>query len=329
VTIFQAFMVDRTEDGFSAEVREIGLDQLMQGELLIRVAYSSVNYKDGLASLPDSRIVRSYPMIPGIDLAGTVVSSEDPRYRTGDEVIVTSYGLGVSHYGGFCSYARVPAAWGVPLPKGLSMKEAMALGTAGFTAALSIQRLEEHGVEPGSGPILVTGASGGVGSLAVAILAKRGYHVVASSGKEAEYGFLSQIGAAEIIPRLELPEDPIPALAKQRWAGVVDPVGGKSLAYILSSLQYGGAAAVSGLTGGGEVPTTVYPFILRGVQLLGIDSVECPMEVRRKLWERIANEFKPEHLLDNISQEITLEQLPSRLTDIVAGQVRGRVIVRL
>ncbi|WP_018131970.1 NADPH:quinone oxidoreductase family protein [Effusibacillus pohliae] len=325
---FRAVVVDKTEDSFSVGVKELTPADLPAGDVTIRVAYSSLNYKDGLACIPNGKIVKTYPFVPGIDLSGTVVESRDPRFREGDEVIVTGYELGVSHFGGFSEYARVPADWVVPLPQGLTLKEAMAIGTAGFTAALSIQRLEENGVHPGRGPVIVTGATGGVGSTAVAMLAKLGYHVVASTGKAAEHDYLRQLGAKEILGRDEVTDTSRP-LQKERWAGAVDPVGGKTLAYLLCTIKYGGSVAVSGLTGGSEVVTTVFPFILRGVNLLGIDSVYCPMDVRVKLWERLASDLKPPRLLDSIGREITLDQLPAAAASILNGEVRGRTIVRL
>ncbi|WP_134701167.1 acryloyl-CoA reductase [Ammoniphilus sp. YIM 78166] len=329
MTAFSALVVNKMDEQFSVDIKELTFDDLPSGDVTIRVAYSSVNYKDGLAADPKGRIVRSYPFVPGIDLAGTVVSSKSSRFREGDEVIVTSYGLGVSHFGGFSQYARVPSDWVVPLPQGLTMKEAMALGTAGFTAALSIQRLEENGLHPEKGSVLVTGSTGGVGSLAVSMLALRAYHVVASTGKESEHEYLRQLGAKEILHRAELSPEKILPLDKQRWAGAVDPVGGKTLAYVLSTTQYGGSVAVSGLTGGGEVPTTVYPFILRGVNLLGIDSVECPMDTRTKIWDRMASELKPKNLLKHIGYEVNLYELPAVLSEILKGTIRGRTIVSL
>lgn len=326
---FKALMLTKTKDNFSANVQDVSLNDLPAGEVLIKVAYSGINYKDGLASIPEGKIVKSYPFIPGIDLAGTVVSSENPRFSEGDEVIATSYEIGVSHYGGYSQYARIPADWIVPLPKGLTLKEAMVLGTAGLTAALSVQRLEENGLSPDQGKVLVTGATGGVGSLAVSMLAKQNYHVVASTGKTAEHDYLHQLGAKDIISREDVHSGKIKALDQQQWAGAIDPVGGETLASILSKIQYNGSVAVSGLTGGGGVPTTVYPFILRGVNLLGIDSVNCPMETRKQIWHRMATDLKPNHLLDSINQEITLDELPETLPTILKGQVRGRIIVRL
>jgi acrylyl-CoA reductase (NADPH) len=326
---FKAFMVNKTDHDFSAEVKTIGLDDLPAGDVMIKVAYSSVNFKDGLASIPNGKIVRSYPFVPGIDLAGTVVSSEDNRFKEGDEVIATSYEIGVSHYGGFSEFARIPAKWIVPLPKGLNLREAMVYGTAGYTAALSVHRLEENGLTPEKGKVLVTGATGGVGSVAVAMLAKRGYHVVASTGKESEHNFLQEIGAAEIISREDLAGEKIKPLDKQLWAAAVDPVGGKTLSAILSKLDYNGSVAVSGLTGGTDVPTTVFPFILRGINLLGIDSVYCPMETRKLLWQRMATDLKPEGLLGTIENEVSLEELPGVLSRILKGENRGRTIVKM
>ncbi|WP_153125849.1 NADPH:quinone oxidoreductase family protein [Peribacillus tepidiphilus] len=326
---FKALMVNKTEDDFSVGVKNISFNDLPDADVLIKVEYSSMNYKDGLASIPNGKIVRSFPFVPGIDLAGVVVSSQDPRFREGDEVIATSYEIGVSHYGGYSEYARIPGDWIVPLPENLTLKEAMVYGTAGFTAALSIQRLEDNGLTPEKGKVLVTGATGGVGSLAVSMLAKRGYDVVASTGKASEHDFLHKLGAKEILSREEVYSGTIKALDKQLWAGAVDPVGGEMLASVLSKIQYNGSVAVSGLTGGGNVPTTVFPFILRGVNLLGIDSVYCPMEVRKELWSRMATDLKPSTLLDLIQKEITLEELPETLPTILKGQARGRIIVKL
>lgn len=326
---FNAFVVNKIEDDFSASIQKVTIDDLSAGEVIIKVAYSSVNYKDGLASIPEGKIVRSYPFIPGIDLAGTVVRSNDDRFSEGDQVIVTSYELGVSHTGGYSEYARVPGDWIVPLPEGLSLEEAMVLGTAGFTAALSVHRLEENGLTPDKGSVLVTGATGGVGSIAVAMLAKRGYHVVASTGKESEHDYLKAIGASEVISREGVTGEKYRPLDKQLWAAAVDPVGGKTLSSIVSKLHYNGSVAVSGLTGGTEVPTTVFPFILRGINILGIDSVYCPMETRKNLWQRMATDLKSEALLHTIKQEVTLETLPQALSGILKGEARGRTIVKI
>jgi putative YhdH/YhfP family quinone oxidoreductase len=327
--MFNALVVNKQEDQFSVEIQKLTLTDLPEGEVLIRVHYSGVNYKDSLASIPNGNIVNTYPFVPGIDLAGVVVSSEDPRFQEGDAVIATSYEIGVSHFGGYSEYARIPAQWIVPLPKGLTLKEAMIIGTAGFTAALSVQRLEENNVSPEKGKVLVTGATGGVGSFAVSILSTLGFRVEASTGKDSEHEYLKKLGATTIVSREEVYDGKIRALGKQKWAAAVDSVGGEPLASLLSQIQYGGSVAVSGLTAGTKLPTTVFPFILRGVNLLGIDSVYCPMETRLKTWNRLASDFKPANLEELIQQEVTLEQLPDVLPTLLKGQARGRILVKL
>ncbi|MFD6438697.1 acryloyl-CoA reductase [Peribacillus sp. NPDC060186] len=326
---FDALVVNKQEDQFSVNIQQLTLDDLPQGEVLIRVHYSGVNYKDSLASIPNGNIVSNYPIVPGIDLAGVVVSSENPRFKEGDEVIATSYGIGVSQSGGYSEFARVPAEWIVPLPEGLTLKEAMVIGTAGFTAALSVLRLEENNLTPDQGSVLVTGATGGVGSFAVSILSKLGYSVEASTGKESEHGYLKEIGASTIVSREDVYNGKLRALGKQKWSGAVDPVGGEPLASVLSQIQYGGSVAVSGLTAGTNLPATVFPFILRGVNLLGIDSVNCPMDTRLKVWQRLATDFKLSHLEQLIQQEITLKDLPDVLPTLLKGEARGRTIVKL
>lgn len=326
---FDALVVNKEEDQFSVDIQKLTIDDLPEGEVLIRVQYSGVNYKDSLAAIPNGNIVKSYPFVPGIDLAGVVVASVDPRFKEGDEVIATSYEIGVAHFGGYSEYARIPAQWIVPLPEGLSLKEAMTIGTAGFTAALSVLRLEDNGVKPEKGKVLVAGATGGVGSFAVSILSKLGYEVEASTGKESESEYLKNIGASTIIPREEIFDGKIRALGKQKWAAAVDPVGGEPLASLLSQIHYGGSVAVSGLTAGTNVPTTVFPFILRGVNLLGIDSVYCDMETRLKVWGRLATDFKPTNLEEVIQQEVTLKELPQVLPTLLKGQARGRILVKL
>lgn len=325
---FQALVVDN-KDTFDVSIKNVSLDQLPAGEVLIKVAYSSVNYKDGLASIPEGKIVRSYPFIPGIDLSGYVVSSSDPRFREGQQVVVTGYEVGVSHYGGFSEYARIPADWVVPLPEGMTLKEAMIFGTAGFTAALSIMRLEDNGISPDKGKVLVTGATGGVGGSAVAMLAKKGYQVVASTGKVEAANYLKSLGASEVITREDVMNNSGKPLNKQLWQAAVDSVGGNMLAAILSKIEYGGSVAVSGLTGGTEVPTTVLPFILRRVNLLGIDSVYCSAERRVNLWKRMAQDLKPEQLESLVDREVTLQQLPEALSDILNSRTRGRILVRV
>ncbi|MEE3954818.1 acryloyl-CoA reductase [Peribacillus frigoritolerans] len=326
---FDALVVNKQDDQFTVNIQQLSLDDLPQGEVLIRVHYSGVNYKDSLAAIPNGNIVSSYPIVPGIDMAGVVVSSEDSRFKEGDEVIATSYGIGVSQSGGYSQFARVPAEWIVPLPDGLTMKEAMIIGTAGFTAALSVLRLEENNLTPEQGSVLVTGATGGVGSFAVSILSKLGYSVEASTGKESEHGYLKAIGAATIVSREDVYDGKLRALGKQKWIGAVDPVGGEPLASVLSQIMYGGAVAVSGLTAGTSLPATVFPFILRGVNLLGIDSVNCPMDTRLKVWHRLATDFKLEDLEQLVQQEITLEELPDVLPTLLKGEARGRTIVKL
>ncbi|RUS46630.1 acryloyl-CoA reductase [Cohnella sp. AR92] len=326
---YRALTVDWRGDSLEAEVREYRSEQLPEGEVTIRVAYSGVNYKDGLASIPEGKIVRSYPHIPGIDLAGTVAASADARFKEGDEVLVTGYGLGVSHPGGFSELARVPAAWVVPLPKGLTAFEAMALGTAGFTAALSILRLEENGLKPGQGPVLVGGATGGVGSWAVALLSRSGYEVTASTRKSAEAGFLKELGASETISPEQLLLPSGRPLGSEKWAAAVDPVGGGYLPSLLGTVRYGGSVALSGLTGGTSFEGSVLPFILRGVNLLGIDSVQCPMNTRLEVWERLGGEWKPGGVAETIARRITLAELPEELRRILQGQAKGRAVVSL
>ncbi|MDP4096231.1 acryloyl-CoA reductase [Paenibacillus sp. P96] len=324
---FRALVIDLT-DTFTMNISPLTLKDLPAGEVLIRTAYSSVNFKDGLAGTPDGKIVTSYPFVPGIDCSGTVVASTNDSYREGQVVLVTGYGLGVTHFGGFSEYVRVPAEWVVPLPDGLSLREAMIFGTAGFTAALSIDRLEQNGMAPGKGKVLVTGATGGVGGAAVAMLSQAGYEVTASTGKADTHDYLRSLGASEILSRDEVYDGGrIKALDKQLWQAAVDPVGGAALAAILSHIAHGGSVAVSGLTGGSAVPTTVHPFILRGINLLGIDSVFCPYDTRLRVWERLANDLKPQRPELLVEKEVTLNELPDTLTDILQGQSRGRTIV--
>ncbi|MDB5056285.1 MAG: quinone oxidoreductase [Bacilli bacterium] len=325
---FKALVVDEIDGNVITETRLLTIEDLPKGEVLIKVIYSSVNYKDALACNPNGNIVKKYPFIPGIDLAGIVITSEDDHFQEGDEVLVTGYELGVSHFGGFSLYAKVSSKWVVKLPQGLSLKEAMIIGTAGFTAALSVHELQESGVHPEKGPILVTGSTGGVGSLSVAILSKLGYEVVASTGKSDMKEHLLGLGAARVISREELIPDKILTLDKQLWAGVIDCVGGKSLSYILSSTQYEGTIAISGLTGGIELNTTVLPFILRGIRLIGIDSVYTSMPIRKIIWGLLGSKLKPA-MLDKMCTEISLEQIPDVLPSILKGESRGRMIVKL
>lgn len=327
---FKALVVNKEESQFSAAVKQLSLDDLPPGDVVIQVAYSGVNYKDGLAGTPDGKIVRQYPFVPGIDLAGIVLESTDSRFYQGQKVLATGFGLGVSHYGGFSELARVPADWLTPLPASLSLKEAMIVGTAGLTAAISIEQLEEHGAAPAKGEVLVTGATGGVGSHAIAMLAAKGYSVVASTGSyERAADYLKQLGASQIIPRISDVYDHAKPLQSASWQAAIDSVGGPSLAAILSKITYGGSVALSGLTGGVEFPATVMPFILRGVKLLGIDSVSYPAEKRLQLWERIGSDLRPASFDVFVDREIELEQLPAAFADILHARTVGRIIVAI
>ncbi|SDS59407.1 putative quinone oxidoreductase, YhdH/YhfP family [Paenibacillaceae bacterium GAS479] len=325
---FRALVVDRQEEKVESSVQTVEEARLPEGDLLVKVAYSSINYKDALALEPDGRIVGRYPHIPGIDAAGEVVKSSDKRFKPGGKVIVTGYGFGVSQHGGLSEFARIPADWAVPLPKGLTEREAMALGTAGLTAAMSVQKLQESGILPSSGPVVVTGASGGVGTLAVSMLARLGYEVEAVSGKQEAQARLLELGAARVLPREELLPEELRPLDKQRWAGAIDCVGGAMLACVLSRMKYGGAVAACGVTGGAELPASVFPFILRGVSLHGIDSVWAPRGLRVKLWKRMATDLKPRRLEELIS-EIELTEVPQAAKELMRGASSGRKVVVL
>jgi acrylyl-CoA reductase (NADPH) len=327
-TRFRALIAERDDDDIRRELRELSADELPDGDVTVRVAWSSVNYKDALAVSPKGRVAKSYPLVPGIDLAGEVIEGGGD-VQPGAQVLVHGHDLGVAHHGGFAEVARVPADWVVPLPDGLSARDAMALGTAGFTAALSIARLEEHGLTKDAGPVLVLGATGGVGSTAVAILAGRGHEVHAATGKADEADFLRALGASEILSREETSAEPERPMDRTRWAGVVDPVGGAATAYALRTTRYGGAVALSGLTGGTDVHTTVFPFILRGVSLLGIDSVATPPDLRREVWTRLAGDLRPKGLEEQITREISLDELDPFLDEVLAGKARGRTVVRV
>ena len=324
---FRAFQAVTEGESVERGVVTMTADELPADGVLVEVQWSSVNYKDGLASTPAGRVARISPIVPGVDLAGVLVE-DAPGMPAGTQVIAHGYEIGVARHGGYAQYARVPAEWLVALPDGLSTRDAMVIGTGGFTAALSVIALQNHGVTPDSGPVLVTGATGGVGSTAVDMLAKLGYEVVASTGKPDEAEFLTALGASSIIDRNVLSEEGRRPLEKMLWAGAVDCVGGVTLANVLKQIQYGGSVAASGLTGGPGLPATVLPFILRGVNLLGIDSVEMPIERRRAAWARIATDLKPSGL-DRIGHEVTLDDLDQVLTDILAGKARGRSVVKL
>src|SRR5579872_1035103 len=299
----------------------------MEGDVTVRVEWSTLNYKDGLAVTGKAPVVRRFPMIAGIDFAGTVEHSSNPQWKTGDRVICNGWGMGETHLGAYAQKARVKGDWLVRLPDGMSPRDAMAIGTAGYTAMLAVLALEQHGLTPASGPIAVTGAAGGVGSVAIAVLAKLGYHVIASTGRLSEAPYLKDLGATEVIDRNEL-SGPAKPLAKERWAGGVDSVGSTTLANLLSMTKYGGAIAACGLAAGMDLPSSVAPFILRGVCLLGIDSVMCPLEKRRKAWQRLSNDLDQTKLVE-ITSEIPLEQVPEAAAKILAGQVRGRIVVKI
>jgi putative YhdH/YhfP family quinone oxidoreductase len=323
---FKVYRLREADRKVVAAFEESTLDDLDAGEVTVRVAYSSVNYKDALAATGKGRIIRRFPCIGGIDLSGTVVDSRDPRFKKGDAVIATSYDIGVAHDGGFAEYARVPAAWVVPMPKGMTLLDAMALGTAGFTAGLAIVRMLHEGLEPGKGPVVVSGATGGVGSVAIDILAALGYEVVALTGKEAEADYLKALGAKDVMLRSSLDLAKIKPLDKTTWAGAVDNLGGEVLAWMASTMQIGAPIAAVGLAMNMSLNTTVAPFILRGVSLLGVDSVNCEMEVRQRVWNRLATDMKPRHLAD-ATRTIPFEALPTVFDDFIGSRTRGRVVV--
>ncbi|MGY1807068.1 oxidoreductase [Blastococcus sp. SYSU D00669] len=323
----RALVADASGEEARLELRQLPADELGDGDVLVAVSWSSVNYKDGLASRKDGKVARIDPLVPGIDLAGTVVEPGSSGLAAGTPVLVHGYDLGVAHHGGYAELARVPAGWVVPLPEGLTGRQAMTLGTAGFTAALSVVALEEHGLAPGTGPVLVTGATGGVGSVAMSILAARGYEVTAVTGKADAADWLRSLGAAAVLDRSAL--DPKRPLQKETWAGAVDCVGGETLAAVLASLRYGAAVAASGNTGGFALPTTVFPFILRGVALLGIDSVQCPIDRRRAVWARLADDLRPPVLDELATDEVPLDGVPAALERLLAGGARGRTLVKV
>jgi acrylyl-CoA reductase (NADPH) len=327
VTTFSAYRIVSEEGRISGRIVDATRADLSAGDVLIRAAYSSVNYKDALAATGTGKIVRRFPITGGIDVSGVVESSTDRRFAPGDPVIVTGYELGVAHDGGYAGYVRVPGDWVVPLPAGLSLFEAMALGTAGFTAGLAVVRLERLGLRPGQGPVAVTGATGGVGSIAVAALARLGYAVTAITGKDDQHDYLRGLGAAEILSRQSLDLGTRP-LEKATWAGAVDAVGGDVLSWLVRTTNYWGGVASTGLTAGVDVRLTVMPFILRGVSLVGVDSVMCAMELRRETWRRLATDMKP-LALDAIATVIALQGLDDAFATLLAGRARGRYVVRL
>lgn len=328
INTFQALVARQTDDRIVAAVETLEESELPPGEVTIRVDYSSVNFKDALALTPKGGVVRNYPIVPGIDLTGEVVASESDQFAVGDAVLAHGYEIGTGRHGGYAEYARLPAQWVVKLGA-LSSRDAAAMGTAGFTAAMCVHALQRHGIDPNDGPILVTGATGGVGSVSIDLLAAAGYHVVASTGKADAAERLRVLGAAEVIGRL--PEDPDAKprpLGKSRWAGAIDCVGGATLADVLSTMNYGGAVAASGLTGGAGLQTSVMPFILRGVALLGIDSVQMPIGARRDLWEQLGNTLRPQHLSD-IAHDVDVRNVVDVLDEVRAGKYSGRAVVRV
>lgn len=324
---FKAIRIDKAEKGTTAALTEFDEAELMDGDVTVRVEWSTVNYKDGLAVTGKAPVVRRFPMIAGIDFAGTVEQSSHPAWKAGDKVVCNGWGMGETHLGAYAEKARVKGDWLVALPAGLTARDAMAIGTAGYTAMLSVLALEKHGVTPKDGPVVVTGAAGGVGSVAIAVLSKLGHHVIASTGRMSEAGYLKDLGAAEVIDRNEL-SGPAKPLAKERWAGGVDSVGSTTLANLLSMTKYRGAIAACGLAAGMDLPSSVAPFILRGVCLLGIDSVMCPIELRRTAWTRLASDLDRTKLSE-ITHEIGLAEVIETGPKILAGQVRGRIVVKI
>ena len=323
---FKAIMLEEVGGKVSGGVKTLDDSALPPGEVTVRVEYSTLNYKDGLVLGGLGRLVKQYPHVPGVDFAGTVEFSTSPKYKPGDKVLLTGWRVGELHWGGYAQKARVKAEWLVPLPKGLSTLQAMGIGTAGFAAMLAVMALEEHDVAPDQGEVLVTGAAGGVGSVAVAILAKLGYAVAASTGRAETHDYLGSLGAKTIVPRTELAEKPTRPLLSERWAGAVDTVGSNTLANVLAQLKYRGTVAACGLAGGSDLPATVIPFLLRGVNLLGIDSVMCPLPRRLAAWGRLARDL-PLAKLDAIIRKVPLAEVPALGAQILKGQVQGRTVV--
>ncbi len=324
---FKAIRIDKADKAQTAALVDFDESELMEGDVTVRVEWSTVNYKDGLALTGKAPVVRRYPMIPGIDFVGMVETSAHPEWKPGDRVILNGWGVGEKHLGGYAEKARVNGDWLVPVPAGMTGRETMAIGTAGYTAMLAVMALEHHGVAPGRGPVVVTGAAGGVGSVAVAILAKLGYQVVASTGRSQEADYLKGLGAAEVIDRAEL-SGQARALGKERWAGGINSVGSTTLANLLSMTSYGGAVAACGLAGGMDLPGSVAPFILRAVSLLGIDSVMCPQPIRREAWKRLASDLD-RGKLQAMTSEIALPEVLDAGGKIMEGRVRGRIVVKV
>lgn len=328
MTDFRALMLRQADGGVAAAVEQVPATSLPEGEVLVRVSHSTLNYKDGMILGGIGRLVRAYPHVPGVDFAGTVEHSSDPRWQPGQGVVLTGWRVGETRWGGYAELARARADWLAALPDGMTPRQAMAIGTAGFTSMLAVMALEEHGLRPGAGDVLVTGAAGGVGGVAVAVLAQLGHRVVASSGRAETHDYLRALGAAEIIDRATLAAQPAKPLDAERWAGAVDAVGGATLATLLTQLKYRASVAACGLAGGSELPATVIPFLLRGVNLLGIDSVMCPIERRRAAWARLASDLDRD-ALERMTEVIGLDDLPEYGRRILAGRTRGRVVVEM
>ncbi|HWX28261.1 MAG TPA: MDR family oxidoreductase [Steroidobacteraceae bacterium] len=324
---FKAIRIDKADKGTVARLTQFDEADLMDGDVTVRVEWSALNYKDGLALTGKSPVVRRFPMIPGIDLAGTVEQSSHPHWKACDKVICNGWGLGETHLGAYAEKARVNGDWLVRVPDSMSVRNAMAIGTAGYTAMLAVLALERHGITPASGPIVVTGAAGGVGSVAISVLSKRGYEVIASTGRMSEADYLQHLGASEVIDRNEL-TGPAKPLARERWAGGIDSVGSTTLANLVSMTNYRGAVAACGLAGGMDLPTSVAPFILRGVCLLGIDSVMCPIELRKAAWVSLVSDLDSRKLSE-ITHEIGLDQVFDRGSEILEGRIRGRIVVKI
>ena len=323
---FKAYRIREVEKKVVARFEELALEDLDKGEVVARVAYSSVNYKDALAATGAGKIIRRFPCVGGIDLSGTVTESADPRFKRGDAIICTSYGLGVAHDGGYAEYARIPAGWAVPMPKGMSLFESMALGTAGYTAGLAVTRMEANGLKPANGPVIVSGATGGVGSIAIDILSRLGYHVVALTGKDGETDYLRKLGAKEVLSRKSLDLSKIKPLDKATWAGAIDNLGGEVLAWMASTMMQDGTIAAIGLAASMSLNTTVAPFILRGVSLLGTDSGSTPMPLRREIWGRLASDMRPQHLKE-MTRTIPFDELPRAFDGLLKGAAKGRIVV--
>jgi len=324
---FQGYQINKTESGQTCELKQLSDADLMEGDVTVKVEYSTLNYKDGLALTGKSPVVRKFPLTPGVDFAGTVISSEHSSFNVGDQIVLNGFGVGEVHSGGYAQKARVKGEWLVKLPDGINTRQAMAIGTAGYTSMLCVIALENHGIRPGDGDILVTGASGGVGSVAVAILSKLGYRVVATTGRMDEKDYLSRLGAADVLDRADFATKARP-LYKELWAGAIDVAGGNTLANVLSQIKYGGAVAACGLAESMELPTSVAPFILRGITLYGIDSVMASLEKRGQAWGRLAQDLDP-GLLEELSFELDFTDLPQAAEDILAGKIRGRAIIKI